>query len=290
MTMQKQYETDRRQIEAALAACFQQKAPYAGLLEAMRYSLLAGGKRLRPVLTLETCRACGGEAEAAMPAACAVEMLHTYSLIHDDLPSMDNDTLRRGRPTCHIAYGECAATLAGDALQAEAFSVLLSSALPAAMRAECARLLAEAAGTRGICGGQYLDTVERETLDSAQAYLQMYQLKTSALFRAACCMGAVCAGASAEQTDAAGRYADLLGLAFQIRDDVLDATATSQTLGKDAGSDARCGKDTFLTHYGLQASAERIGELTAQAVAAAQCLPQPQFLIALAEELTARRA
>ena len=145
MTMQKQYEADRRKIEAALAACFQQKAPYAGLLEAMRYSLLAGGKRLRPVLALETCRACGGEAEAAMPAACAVEMLHTYSLIHDDLPSMDNDTLRRGRPTCHIAYGECAATLAGDALQAEAFSVLLSSALPAAVRAECARLLAEAA-------------------------------------------------------------------------------------------------------------------------------------------------
>ena len=291
MTFQERYEADRQQIEAALAAYFQpEDKPYAGLLLAMRYSLLAGGKRLRPVLVLETCRACGGEAETAMPAACAVEMLHTYSLIHDDLPSMDNDTLRRGRPTCHIAYGECTATLAGDALQAEAFSALLSGDLPTEVRAECARLLAEAAGTRGICGGQYLDTVGRGQLDCAAAYLHMYQMKTSALFRVACCMGAVCAGASAAQVEAAGAYADLLGLAFQIRDDVLDATATSQALGKDAGSDARCGKSTFLSLYGRQASADRIGELTAQAVAAAQRLPQPQFLAALAEELIARPA
>ena len=151
-------EEYRTMVEDLLdAQCVAADEPYARLLDAMRYSLTAGGKRLRPILTLEFCRLCGGDVHAALPVACGVELLHTYSLIHDDLPCMDNDDLRRGKPTNHVVYGECTATLAGDALQAEAFHTILSTELPADVRAECARLLAEAAGENGICGGQQLD-------------------------------------------------------------------------------------------------------------------------------------
>lgn len=158
MDYQTQYQEYKALADAALNTYFTDTTvSYHRLLEAMHYSLTAGGKRLRPVLVLAFCAACGGDVRAALPVACAVEMVHTYSLIHDDLPCMDNDDLRRGKPTNHVVYGECTATLAGDALQAEAFHTILSTELPADVRAECARLLAEAAGENGICGGQQLD-------------------------------------------------------------------------------------------------------------------------------------
>ena len=190
MDFQTIYQQDKRMIDQALNTYFSNSdAPYHHLLDSMHYSLTAGGKRLRPVLVLAFCRACGGDVQKALPVACALEMVHTYSLIHDDLPCMDNDDLRRGKPTNHVIYGECTATLAGDALQAEAFRTILESDLSLEARAEAARLLAEAAGIDGICGGQQLDMEGDGKLLSREQLIEIHTRKTAAMIRAACRMG-----------------------------------------------------------------------------------------------------
>lgn len=240
-------------IDTKLAEYFRaDDMPQAGLFEAMRYSLNAGGKRIRPILVLEFCRITGGDCDKALPVACAIEMLHTYSLIHDDLPCMDNDDLRRGKPTNHVVYGECTATLAGDALQAEAFGTILRSELPAEARAECARILADAVGADGMCGGQFLDMIGENKLLTADELDEINSRKTGALLIAACTMGVAAAGGNEKQSEAARRFGAAIGAAFQIRDDMLDVISTSEQLGKPIGSDAQEHKNTYMALYGTE--------------------------------------
>lgn len=258
MDMPAEYARCQGMAEEALKSCFQSPAPWSGLLDAMRYSLLAGGKRVRPILVMKCCQAAGGSLEQALPYACAVEMLHTYSLIHDDLPCMDNDDLRRGKPTNHKVYGECTAVLAGDALQAAAFQTILTTQdeLPMGVRAMIGACLAEAAGPDGICGGQYLDMDGEGRALTADELRQIHDHKTAALLRAACEMGVLASGTVTGFSDpkmtAARAYAMQLGLAFQIRDDILDATSTTEVLGKPVGSDAANEKNTFVALYGVE--------------------------------------
>lgn len=285
------YQQDKELVDQALKGYFADRsAPFHRLLESMHYSLTAGGKRLRPVLVLAFCRACGGDVQKALPVACALEMVHTYSLIHDDLPCMDNDDLRRGKPTNHVIYGECTATLAGDALQAEAFRTILESALPVEARAECARLLAEAAGIDGICGGQQLDMEGDGKLLCRDQLIEIHTRKTAAMIRAACRMGIACGNGSAEQIQAAETYAQALGLAFQIRDDMLDVISTNEELGKPIGSDAEEQKTTFMSLYGLEQCRSEVHALTEQAAeAVGNVFPNAAFLQELARSLESRR-
>jgi geranylgeranyl diphosphate synthase type II len=259
------------------------------LTESMRYSLLAGGKRLRPILTLEFCRACGGDAAAALDAACAIEMLHTSSLIHDDLPAMDDDELRRGKPTNHVVYGEWLALLAGDALQAEAYAAILRSDSPPLVRAEAARILAEAAGYRGICGGQFLDLDgEERTLTEEEIYA-LNDGKTASLIAAACMMGCVCAEAydKLPAADACGRA---MGAAFQLRDDLLDVESSTSELGKPVGSDAKNGKSTLLALRGADFCRDLVRARTEEALAILRKdFGAPEFLLWLTEQLAGRK-
>ena len=291
MDFQTIYHQDKVKIDQALASYFvNPAAPYHRLLESMHYSLTAGGKRLRPVLVLAFCRACGGDDEKALPVACALEMVHTYSLIHDDLPCMDNDDLRRGKPTNHVIYGECTATLAGDALQAEAFRTILESDLPAEARAEAARILAEAAGIDGICGGQQLDMEGDGKVLSREELIEIHTRKTAAMIRAACLMGIACGNGSEEQIQAAETYAQALGLAFQIRDDMLDVISTNEELGKPIGSDAQEQKTTFMSLYGLEQCEREVHSLTEEAAqAVGSVFPNAEFLQQLARSLETRR-
>lgn len=257
-------EEYRLKIDEALAGYFNVRtgALNAGLAEAMRYSLLAGGKRIRPLLVLEFCRIAGGNVEKALPVACAVEMLHTYSLIHDDLPCMDNDELRRGKPTNHMVYGECTATLAGDALQAEAFGTILRCDLPPTVKASCAEILAGAVGLDGMCGGQFLDmSWEGRTL-TEQELTEINIRKTGALLVAACQMGVAAAGGSELMLAAAGHYGSSIGLAFQIRDDMLDVLSTAAELGKPIGSDLEENKNTYMVLMGREGCEKTIAKLT----------------------------
>lgn len=283
------FERRVESVNAALDGFFGESCIQSELLEAMRYSLLSGGKRIRAVLVLAFCAACGGDEDNAMNAACAIEMLHAYSLIHDDLPCMDNDSLRRGKPTCHVVYGETTAVLAGDALQAAAFSTLLRSPLDANQLASMALVLADAAGERGMCGGQYLDTAgDFEEID-AEFLSEIHGMKTGALLRAACLMGAICAGANKEQLKTAEEYANSLGLAFQIRDDVLDAIGDEAVLGKDVGSDAANGKTTFVTLYGVDYCEKLVRDYTDRAISTLKkTFPDEEFLCLLAEDLVGR--
>ena len=285
------YEQDKLLVDQALERCFLDgTAPYHRLLESMHYSLTAGGKRLRPVLVLAFCRACGGDVEQALPAACALEMVHTYSLIHDDLPCMDNDDLRRGKPTNHVVFGECTATLAGDALQAEAFRTILESDLPLEARAECARLLSEAAGVNGICGGQQLDMEGDGKLLTKEQLTEIHTRKTAAMIRAACRMGIACGSGTERQIEAAEAYAQALGLAFQIRDDMLDVISTNEELGKPIGSDAQEQKTTFMSLFGLERCEREVHALTERAAAVVDdVFPNAEFLQALARSLETRR-
>ena len=293
MDHRREYEECRAMIESRLNGFFLQKCPQQELLDAMRYSLLAGGKRIRPVLTVKFCQAAGGRPEDALDFACGVEMLHTYSLIHDDLPCMDDDDLRRGKPTCHKVFGETVAVLAGDALQAAAFQTVLSAKGPwmAGTPGMAAAFLAEAASEQGMCGGQYLDTVADGQPHTEAELRVIHAGKTGALLRAACLMG-VCAGAGGARDgvmDAAREYAENLGMAFQIQDDLLDVTATTETLGKPAGSDASNQKTTFATLLGAAACRELVLRHTDQAKAALEgVFPEPGFLCWLADELAER--
>ena len=275
-------EEYRTMVEDLLdAQCVAADEPYARLLGAMRYSLTAGGKRLRPILTLEFCRLCGGDVHAALPAACGVELLHTYSLIHDDL--------RRGKPSNHKVFGEATAVLAGDALQALAFETVLSAPLAPERALRCAQILTHAAGHAGICGGQQLDLEwEGRSLDRDEL-MAIHLRKTSALIRAACLMGVAAAGGTAEQADAAQRYADALGLAFQIRDDMLDVIGDEATFGKPIGSDKAEKKTTFVDLLGLAACEREVVRLTDEAISALGLFGgEADFLAALSHSMETR--
>ena len=273
----------RERVDGYLTGCLSpaSRVRYHKLIDSMRYSLTAGGKRLRPILTLEFCRVCGGDVQAALPVACGVEMLHTYSLIHDDLPVMDNDDLRRGKPSNHKVFGECTALLAGDALQALAFQTVLSAPLPPERTLRCAQILAYAAGHEGICGGQQLDLAWEGLALTADELHEIYLRKTSALIRAACLMGAAAAGGTVAQEKAAADYADHFGYAFQLRDDMLDVIGDEKTFGKPIGSDREEGKTTSVDLFGLEGCREKIRESSRAAESALAGLKDAEFLLHL---------
>ena len=261
--------------------------PQKQLFEAMEYSLLAGGKRLRPVFAFEFCRLCGGDWRSAAPFAAAVEMIHTYSLIHDDLPSMDNDDFRRGRPTNHKVYGEAMAILAGDALLTDAFAVASTAQLPEpADMAFAIGMLSECAGSLGMVGGQVLDIQAEQRECTEEDVLAIQDRKTGALIRAACVLGAVAGGGTEEQINAAAQFAAGLGLAFQIRDDMLDVIGTAEEMGKGVGTDAD--KNTFVRLYGLEKCEELVQKYTDYAISALNAFEDTSFVKELALSLTAR--
>ena len=255
--------------------------PQSRLFEAMEYSLLAGGKRLRPVFAFEFCRMCGADWHKAAPFAAAIEMIHTYSLIHDDLPSMDSDDFRRGRPTNHKVYGEAMAILAGDALLTDAFCVASTAG-----NAEGIAVLAECAGSLGMVGGQVLDIMSEERLLTEQEVIDIQTRKTGALINAACVTGVIAGGGSKEQIAAAGRFAGALGMAFQIRDDMLDVIGTQEEMGKGVGTDA--GKNTFVRLYGLEKCEELVQRYTHVAIEALSAFENTAYMKSLAVSLTDR--
>lgn len=295
---EKELSAAKALVEKRLAEFFQGD----GLQAAMRYSLLAGGKRIRPILAMKFCEAAGGAMEEALDFGCGVEMLHTYSLIHDDLPCMDNDDLRRGRPTNHKVYGECVATLAGDALQAAAFQTVLSAEGPWQEKgsfapAVAAKILAEAAGEQGMCGGQYFDTIgDGKVLHTAEELTVINDKKTGALLRAACMMGV--AASSGHRVveercfEAARVYATNVGLAFQIRDDMLDVIGSAEEFGKPIGSDASNRKSTYVTLLGLEECERRVlayTERAKEALRACKWQGSTEFLCTLADAMTERK-
>ena len=294
--MSKKYTADEyiSMINNSLMAYLSSEPSGAGetkMLEAMRYSVENGGKRIRPMLTLEFCRMCGGSVEAALPLAGAIEFIHTYSLIHDDLPCMDNDDLRRGRPSCHKAFGEATAMLAGDVLLTEAFEAIANA--PACPQAcvQAAKALGLGAGSRGMVYGQELD-LKYEALAATEEQLRLiHRNKTGALINAAVQMGAAAAGADADQCRALEAYAYGIGLVFQIVDDVLDVTSTPEQLGKPIGSDSENGKTTFATLYGVEgamALAQRVNEKTCSALRETFG-EKSAFLEQLAQQLLTRK-
>ena len=261
-------------------------APQKTLLSAMRYSLLAGGKRIRPMLTMEFCRAAGGDWHDAIPFGCALEMIHTNSLLHDDLPCMDNDDYRRGRLTNHKVYGEAMAVLAGDGLLTAAFETASNVDTTPEIRVENIRILSECAGARGMVGGQVLD-LEGENRELNQDYIHLLQrMKTGALLRSACLMGVTTAGGSREMKAAAAEYADGIGLAFQIRDDMLDVIGDAAKLGKATGVDAK--KSTFVRLYGMDRCEQMVEEETQRAISALSPFADRGFLTDLANQLAHR--
>ncbi len=262
--------------------------PQKPLFDAMEYSLLAGGKRLRPIFAMDFCRMCGGDWQKAAPFAAAMEMIHTYSLIHDDLPCMDNDDFRRGRPTNHKVYGEGLAVLAGDALLTDAFLTAASAKLPNPQdMAQAIWILAECAGSLGMVGGQVLDIMSEEREISEQEVLDIQIRKTGGLIRGACCLGVLAGGGDAKQLEAARQFADDLGLAFQIRDDMLDVIGTQEEMGKQVGTDAV--KNTFVRLYGLEKCEELVHAYTNRAMEALTAFGNTEYMAALAQSLTSRR-
>lgn len=262
--------------------------PQKVLFNAMEYSLLAGGKRLRPIFVLDFCRMCCGSWKNAAPFAAAIEMIHTYSLIHDDLPCMDNDDFRRGRPTNHKIFGEGIAVLAGDALLTDAFMIATQAKIPNMddMAAAIA-LIAEGAGSHGMVGGQVLDIMSEERELTEQEVLAIQSRKTGKLIVIACCLGAIAGGATESQLDAAKQFAESLGLAFQIRDDMLDVVGTQEEMGKGIGTDGE--KNTFVRLYGLDKCEELVQKYTNQAICALDAFEENDYMITLAKSLTERR-
>ncbi len=252
-------------VEAALARwVVQDEEP--GLGQAIRYSVLDGGKRLRPLLARASAQALGGHESASLRAACAVELIHAYSLVHDDMPCMDNDVLRRGKPTVHVKFGQALALLSGDALQALAFEVLTPSGdeVPLSLQARLCGLLARASGPAGMAGGQAIDLCAVGQTISQARLQRMHRLKTGALLHASVMMGAACGEPAPAATQALSDYGWALGLAFQVVDDILDVTADSATLGKTAGKDAAADKPTFVSLIGLDASRAYAAQLHGQ--------------------------
>ncbi len=268
--MNKKYTTDEyiRMINAALEDSLE-KCGDNVVSEAMKYSVRNGGKRIRPLLLLEFCRLCGGDVESALPFACAVEMIHTYSLIHDDLPCMDNDDMRRGKPSCHIKFKEHFALLAGDSLLTYAFSSVLGSSAAKKdpeMTLEALSVLAEGAGNGGMIGGQVIDLESEGIQISSETLEKMDRLKTGALIKASCVMGVIAAHGTDESKKAAATFAEKLGQAFQVVDDILDVIGNEETLGKPIGSDAESEKSTYVSLLGLEMSQIFAKKLTDEAL------------------------
>lgn len=284
-------------IEAMLESYVpKSSAIYANLLDSMRYSLLDGGKRIRPLLMLEFCELCGGNPDNAIPFSCALEMIHTYSLIHDDLPCMDDDDMRRGKASNHKVYGEDIALLAGDALLTLAFAVMLEEdtvrRVGSDRAVKAALILAEAAGMSGMVAGQVIDLSCEGKKVPITTLKQMDERKTGELIRAACEMGCVLAGGTVDQIDAARTFAHGIGLAFQIVDDILDVTSTTETLGKRVGSDALNEKSTYVSELGLEEAERLANQLTDDAIEALNVFPNSVVksdLITLANYLLIRK-
>lgn len=282
--------TVRPRIEDALASyCQFGPGCPATLAEAIRYSLLAPGKRLRPLLVLMASEACGGEPRQALPAACAVEMIHAYSLIHDDLPAMDDDDLRRGRPTSHKKFGEALAILAGDALQARAFEIVARDVHPAEVAGRCCAILASAAGAENLVGGQADDLNEQFGAGDLQTLEAIHARKTGAMLGVSLELGALCAQATDEQYRALRNYGEAIGLAFQITDDLLDVRGTTAAVGKRVAKDSQRGKLTFPGLLGIESSLRRAEACVEQAIAALAPLgPSGEHLEALARFILER--
>lgn len=284
---QEKYQTYLQEVEACLHGLFVTDASYGQLQEAMRYSLLAGGKRIRPVLTAAFAELFGGDWKKAVPFGCALELVHTYSLIHDDLPCMDDDDLRRGKPTCHKVYGETLAVLAGDALQPEAFALIAHTPdMSAEQRIDAVSVLAKACGADGMVAGQVLDTVC--CVQDEELLTLLHRLKTGAMIAGAAELGCVAAEMSAEKRAQAVEYAAQLGLAFQIRDDMLDVVGDEEVFGKPIGSDREEGKVTFVDLRGLDGCAKLVEKCTARAKAAVAGWPDHEFLFTLADQMVGR--
>ena len=258
--------------------------------DAMDYSLLGGGKRIRAVLVLEFCRLCGGKDAQALPFCAAIEMIHAYSLIHDDLPCMDDDDMRRGKPSCHKQFGEWQALLAGDALLNRAFETVLQQDMPAERAVRALRCLSDASGINGMIGGQVIDLESEGQSIEYDRLRTLHRLKTGALIRAAALMGVIAADGREEDIAAATEYSENLGLAFQIVDDILDVTATEEELGKPIGSDEKSGKTTYITLFGIEKAKELAQESTETAMnALKQYGSKAEFLVSLAQVLSQRR-
>lgn len=290
MNLEKQCREYRAYVEDYLKEHYDalNDQPQKLLFDAMQYSLMAGGKRIRPILAFEFCRVCGRDWKNAAPFAAAIEMIHTYSLIHDDLPCMDNDDYRRGRLTNHKVYGEGMAVLAGDALLTDAFGIAASAQLPnPGDMATAIGVLSECAGSLGMVGGQVLDIMSEERELTEQEVLDIQNRKTGCLISAACALGVIAGGGSEKQYDAACQFAAGLGLAFQIRDDMLDVIGTQEELGKATGVDTQ--KNTFVKLYGLEKCEELVATYTNYAIEALNAFSDTSFLEALAKSLTERR-
>ena len=290
MTFEERTREYREFIENYLKNIYPEfrEEPQRDLFDAMEYSLLAGGKRLRPIFVLDFCRMCGGNWQQAAPFAAALEMIHTYSLIHDDLPCMDNDDFRRGSPTNHKVYGETMAILAGDALLTDAFLVAASAKLPnPGDMALAISILAQNAGSLGMVGGQVLD-IQAETRElTEQEVIDIQSRKTGALINAACVLGVIAAGGGDEKIQAAATFAGALGMAFQIRDDMLDVIGTQEEMGKGVGTDET--KNTFVRLYGLAKCEELVQRYTSVAIDTLQIFEDNTYMTALARSLTDRR-
>lgn len=265
--------------------------PQKNLIDAMNYSLEAGGKRIRPVLVYAFCEALGTDYRKATAPACAIEMIHTFSLIHDDLPSMDNDDFRRGKPSCHKAFGEAMAVLAGDALSVLPFGIIADDDyLSPEKKIRIISELAKAVGRDGMIGGQVID-MENETKDNVDEknLRNMYRCKTGQLIAVSCIMGCICAGADEEIIKTASEYGFKLGLAFQIIDDILDVTGNAADIGKPVGSDAEENKTTFVTLYGVEKAQEIADKITAEAIECLGRIKNNGFLVELTEMLLKRK-
>ncbi len=293
MTFSEQLQADIALIEPALERYLSGETGegYDRIFEAVKYSAMAGGKRLRPVIVMEFCRLCGGDVQKALPFACALEMIHTYSLIHDDLPCMDNDELRRGRPTCHKAFDEATAVLAGDGLLTRAFEVAAGAeGLPEQTVLQCVRLLARNAGMNGMIGGQVLDMGAEHRQISLDELHLLQRLKTGCLLRVACELGCVVAGRTDPSTlDAARQYGEKLGLAFQIQDDILDIEGDAATIGKTTGKDARDEKSTFPSLLGVEKCRAHVQHVPEEALQQVAELGGSTFISELAYSLIDRR-
>lgn len=289
MTFAQQLKEDQQKIEHSLAEYLDELWPYGDLVDAMAYSLLSGGKRIRPVLTLEACRFSGGKGEDAMAFACALEMIHTYSLIHDDLPCMDNDDFRRGKPTNHRVYGEASAVLAGDALLTTAFEVASHAKhMTSEQVVRAIRCLSQGAGVSGMVAGQVLDMASNGKALTVKQLETIQSLKTGKLIVAAVKLGAIAGKASQDKMEALTIFAEKIGLAFQIQDDILDVEGTQEEIGKPVGSDVANDKTTFVSIMGVSDCRDMVERLTTEAIAQIEVHEHHDFLKTLALNLAQR--
>ncbi len=265
--------------------------PQVKLIDAMNYSLRAGGKRIRPALVFAFCEALGGQMETAAAPACAIEMVHTFSLIHDDLPAMDNDDFRRGKPSCHKAFGEAMAILAGDALAVLPFEIIADSqSLSPEQKVLIISVLANSVGRDGMIGGQVIDMENESRTDVDEEELRnLYRCKTGQLIAVSCVMGAICADADNETIRAAAEYGLRLGFAFQVIDDILDVTSTTEELGKPVGSDEKSNKNTFVSVFGIEKAQEMADKATSEALEWLDAVPNNDFLKELTGKLLKRK-